>query len=376
MRVKSAATLVTFPQGEEAKIYNYLSKDVITCDAAAVNWLLAIQDWSTIDEIAARNIEFDAESIAGEIEQLVACGIFLEESSAAARREAEYTATWEFGPTAGIFHFGIMDNEFENVEFGVARQKERAKTNPSPKLIWRDDQPDVKLPLTSNEGVFSVMAQRRSRRNVTEQAISLRELGDCLYAGLGITGFIQTETAVLPLKMTPSGGARNPYEAYVWAQNVDGLARGIYHYSAADHALTRVNEVPNFPAQDLVQAQDWADPMPAIILLVAVLERTAWKYIEPNAYRVVLIEGGHIAQNMMLAATQNELTCCPTAALAHGRIADLLKLTALTHTPVYALTIGHPGPCLDTVYSVAEGVALSGISNIERGGNISRNNLR
>ena len=29
-----------------------------------------------------------------------------------------------------------------------------------------------------------------------------------------------------------------------------------------------------------------------------------WKYDDPNAYRVVLIEAGHIGQNIMLAATQ------------------------------------------------------------------------
>ena len=158
--------------------------------------------------------------------------------------------------------------------------------------------------------------------------------------------------------MTPSGGARNPYEAYVWAQNVDGLARGIYHYSATTHALTRVNDVPDFPPQDLVQAQDWADQMSATILLVGVLGRTGWKYMEPNAYRVVLIEAGHIAQNIMLAATEQNLTCCPTAALVHGRISALLKLEKLTHAPIYALTLGHPGPDLDKTYSIAEGLAL------------------
>ena len=42
--------------------------------------------------------------------------------------------------------------------------------------------------------------------------------------------------------MTPSGGARNPYEAYVFARKVDGLEAGIYHYSALDHDLAKVSD--------------------------------------------------------------------------------------------------------------------------------------
>ena len=33
-----------------------------------------------------------------------------------------------------------------------------------------------------------------------------------------------------------------------------------------------------------------------------------------DAYRVVLIEAGHIGQNIMLAATREGLSACPTAA--------------------------------------------------------------
>ncbi len=41
----------------------------------------------------------------------------------------------------------------------------------------------------------------------------------------------------LPLAMTPSGGARNPFELYVYAARVDGLKPGFYHYGALAHDL-------------------------------------------------------------------------------------------------------------------------------------------
>jgi SagB-type dehydrogenase family enzyme len=143
--------------------------------------------------------------------------------------------------------------------------------------------------------------------------------------------------------MTPSGGARNPYESYVFARNVDGIEPGFYHYSATEKSLGLVSDkVPNRTSDFLAQ-QDWADDMPAVIFLVAILERTMWKYSDPNAYRVVLIEAGHIGQNIMLAATAHGLSACPTAALDHDLISSYLGLEKLTHAPIYALTLSAPG---------------------------------
>jgi SagB-type dehydrogenase family enzyme len=143
--------------------------------------------------------------------------------------------------------------------------------------------------------------------------------------------------------MTPSGGARNPYEAYVIAQNVIGLDPGLYHYSALDHDLGHMPSpcLPSF--SEILGGQDWADEMAALILLCADFERPMWKYNDANAYRVVLIEAGHIAQNIMLAATRNDLSACPTAALSHSAIKKLLGLASLTTAPIYALTLAVPG---------------------------------
>ena len=67
-----------------------------------------------------------------------------------------------------------------------------------------------------------------------------------------------------------------------------------------------------------------------------------WKYSNSNAYRVVLIEAGHIGQNIMLAATENGLSACPTAALNHSAIHQCLDLKRLTQSALYALTLSSP----------------------------------
>jgi SagB-type dehydrogenase family enzyme len=195
--------------------------------------------------------------------------------------------------------------------------------------------PDV----MSDNSLLQLMAKRRTRRQGLARSVSLQALSEALFAGLGITGTARNAVVTLPLSMTPSGGARNPYEAYVFVKSVEGLSPGIYHYSAFEHTLAKVSEASPSLAE-LVGGQEWADTMPCMIVLVAHMDRTMWKYSDANAYRVVMIEAGHIGQNIMLSATAQGLTACPTAALSHSAICELLEIGNPAHAPVYALTLG------------------------------------
>ena len=155
--------------------------------------------------------------------------------------------------------------------------------------------------------------------------------------------------ATLPLGVTPSGGARNPFEAYVIIRRSSEISPGIYHYSAVEHSLGRVDQELPERLNHLFANQEWVDDMSVIVVLTAIFERTMWKYEDPNAYRVVLIEAGHIAQNIMLAATDQGLSACPTAALSHTGLRDLFGLEEMTHVPLYALTLDKPMPYPDKV---------------------------
>ncbi len=148
----------------------------------------------------------------------------------------------------------------------------------------------------------------------------------------------------LPLKMTPSGGARNPFEAYVRVGNVDGIAPGFYHYSAVDQTLGLVAAAPNPPASALLCGQDWWDGAGAVIFLVANFRRTMWKYEHPMAYRAVLIEAGHIGQNVMIAATHHGLCAGPTAFVRDAMLEEILQLDRVMQSVVYALIVGAPTP--------------------------------
>ena len=352
MRIKVPQTIVTFPRGNDIVVYNYLTKDAITCAPADIYWLTIAPDWTSIEDIIAAHPAIEPQSLYDEIRGLVELGILLEEGSKHADEEASYGQLWELGRAAAFFHFAVQDNDYGSLSQSTNRQLERAAVDPSPDLYWKNTNAAIQLPACNEEesdALFEIMRKRRTNRHAVQSAISLSHLSECLYAGLGVTGFVKTETCLLPLKMTPSGGARNPFEAFVWARNVEGIEPGIYHYSALQHSLEKIESDTDQSPTDLFKGQDWAEEMPVMIFLVAVLRRTTWKYSDPNSYRVVLIEAGHIAQNMMLTCASHNLTACPTAALSHRQVSALLGLDDITQTPIYALLVGKPGEATDVI---------------------------
>ena len=145
--------------------------------------------------------------------------------------------------------------------------------------------------------------------------------------------------------MTPSGGARNPFELYVQALHVDGLDPGFYHYSAAEHTLGLLHNESATPSR-LLGNQLWADKAAAIIFLVADFERSAWKYRQALAYRVVLMEVGAITQNIQLAAMHRGLASAPPGALAESEIEILLHTRDINEASLFAIVLGDPAETL------------------------------
>ena len=339
MQIRAARTLVFTHQDGAILGCNFLARSVFGCDGDLISLLSETKDWTDAQALVDGPFQGDASAI----DSLVGNAAVVVEGSPLAMREEEYVSSWRWNVPTGLMHFCLEDADIISLEESEAKQMAHLAECPQPPLYLRNGRRKVALPQARHSNaLIELMARRRTVRAAAAPSITLSQLSDCLFAGMGITGFTRNCVGALPLGMTPSGGARNPYEAYVFARRIDGLEPGIYHYSALDHDLGRVGgKLPRF--SELVGGQDWADEMPCLVILVADLNRTMWKYSDPNAYRVVMIEAGHIGQNIMLAATQHGLSACPTAALAHAKIREALRLDALMSSPVYAMTLAVPG---------------------------------
>jgi SagB-type dehydrogenase family enzyme len=345
MRLRSSQTLV-FSQSEGAIVAcNFLTKSVFQCSRDLLSLLGKLNDWKNVDEISEIVPEFEADELTATLASLQGVSALVEEGSDAAIRESEFEKSWSWGIPAALMHYSVQDNDYMPLDSSETLQKEKLEAVGRIDLFLRNDHfNDVTvLPISHHSSaLLKLMASRRTVRKAKAQSVSLKQLSDCLFAGLGITGETENCVGKLPLSMTPSGGARNPYEAYVFANNVEGLPVGIYHYSATEHSLGLVKKTNEISIASLIGGQEWGDDKACLIVLCAHLDRTMWKYVDANAYRVVLIEAGHIGQNIMLAATDHGLTACPTAALSHAVVKSELGISSITQAPIYALSLSVP----------------------------------
>jgi SagB-type dehydrogenase family enzyme len=352
VRLRRARTLVLIFSEAGPVLQNFLTRHAIPCSGFAFDILSRAGAWMEPHQFFAIYPSVPPAEVTANLEALGAHGFLVAEGTEPARFDLEYEAFWKWDATAGLYHFGLKDPPYLNPQQAQAWMEYRSATQPAVPLFATNEGYEVvhSLPKPDlSQGLLEIMSRRRSIRAFLPEPMKLEALRDCLFAGMGITGFLDTHlpeaTRKLPLKMTPSGGGRNPYEAYAYVLNVEGLAPGVYHYSAIDNTLGLVTATPHCTPNDLLVGQYWADQANAIIMLAANFERTMWKYPNPTAYRVILIEAGHIAQNISLAAADHRLTTTPTAAINDSHAHTLLRLDWIKQTMVLAILVGkaHPG---------------------------------
>lgn len=351
MRFRRARTLVVVFCDAGPVLHNFVARQSIPCSGFDFDLISRAVNWITGPQFYPMYPAVDPALISGRLEALTSQGFLVVEGTPPAHFDIEYESFWKWEAAAGLYHFGLKDPPYLDPQQAAAWMEYRATTAPAVPLFATNDAYETvhKLPKPDvTRGLMAIMNRRRSIRAYRPEAMTLESLRDCLFAGVGITGFLDTHlpeaTRFLPLKMTPSGGARNPYEAYVYATNVAALDFGLYHYSAVDNTLGLLTTTPSVTQADLLVGQYWANEAGAVILLVANFERTMWKYPHPTAYRVLLIEAGSISQNISLAAADHHLTTTPTAAFSDSAAHGLLGLDWIKQALVLAILVGRPRP--------------------------------
>ena len=351
MRVRRARTLVVTFVNSTAVLRNFMTAHAAPADALALDLLLRAGDWQDPTSWSAAYPSVSPRLLQAYGEKLTAFGFLVVEGTPAAAIDLEYERFWKWDAIAGLYHFGVKNAAWLSAPQAAEWLQQLAVSTP-PVPLWTTNEgllsvhqlprPDPRNPL------LSIMKQRRSVRSYAQKPADLEALCDCLWAGLGITGFLNTGVIGpdpwVPLKVTPSGGGRNPYEAFVIVRDVMGLDPGLYHYSAIDHTLGLVAASPAATPSQVFAGQDWTNQAAFGVLLVANFARTMWKYPHPNAYRVVLVEAGHIGQNIALAAAAHGLSATPTGAVDDAAAQTLLGLDWVRQSLVYAMFVGHADP--------------------------------
>jgi SagB-type dehydrogenase family enzyme len=164
-----------------------------------------------------------------------------------------------------------------------------------------------------------------------KRPLSIIELGTLLGNAIGMRGDGTR-------RHYPSGGALYPIETYLIGTVLEGHPSGVFHYHPKAHALEFLWETsPSFSMSSVI----WATSIPlAPILLVftSVWNRSGTKYGD-LAYSHSLIEAGHMAQNILLAATALSIGARPMSAIDDRVVTELLDLDERVEQPVYSILL-------------------------------------
>lgn len=345
LKLKSASCQIAYWEGGKLQIANYLTRRTFSANPATFD---VIRYFFTPRTIRAALGEFHAysrESVARAIIQLIDAQLLLEYRSAEWERDEWVKSSWKPWLPEGGFHFMTKDTPYVPWDWPIEKKMEILPATPAPpqfKTIRGADA--VRLPPheMARDTFFETLHARRTHREFARGKLSLENVSKLLQTTWGVQGYLETNVfGPLPHKTSPSGGARHPGEVYLMALRVDGLERGMYHYQSKDHRLARLPaKVSPRMASVYCADQKYFSGAAALFIMTAVFARTMWKYGRARAYRVVLLETGHLCQTFCLTATRLGLAPFSTAALRDSLIEKDLGLDGIAESVLYVAGVG------------------------------------
>ncbi len=184
---------------------------------------------------------------------------------------------------------------------------------------------------------FDLIRRRRSGRDFTKAPIDTNSISTLLGYSCGNIGAVESGRHG---RAYPSAGGRFPLEVYPLVLKGGEIPAGLYHYNVKDHALD-VLWKREFNDMDIgsLFTYEWARNASAVIILTAVFWRNQNKYGE-RGYRYILLEGGHIGQNICLASEALGLKSCPLAGMREEALERLIDIDGITESVIYSIAIG------------------------------------
>ena len=189
-----------------------------------------------------------------------------------------------------------------------------------------------------NPGLHETILARRSVREFSDVPIDMDQLSYLLWACTGI----QRVEQGYEFRTAPSAGALYPIETYVAANRVEGLPKGLYHYSIRRHVLEELR-AGDLGAELAQAALDQALCLEAAVVFIwtAVFERSKWKY-DQRGYRYVYTDAGHICENLYLAVTGLGLGACAIGALFDDELNAIVGVDGVEESAIYMCATGKP----------------------------------
>jgi len=175
------------------------------------------------------------------------------------------------------------------------------------------------------KGILSfeeALARRRSVRQYANRALGLPMIGQLAWAGQGITD------PKSGLRTAPSAGALYPIDLYF------ATAEGLFVYSPQQHTLEQTL------TNDIRGSLAGVPPAPLDIIIAGSSKKLTQRFRDKSK-NYMLLEAGHIAQNIQLQAVCLGLGSVTVGGISSRDVVRACRLPKNTEA-IYVISIGYP----------------------------------
>ena len=242
----------------------------------------------------------------------------------------------------------MMKSHFDSKSFADEESDQNMGVKPPAVEVKTPEEAKV-IPLPepgitpAKSDISMCILERRSRRKYTDEALSVKELSYMLWATQGVKKAIPAygNTGIVTIRTVPSAGARHPFETYLAINDVAGIEQGIYRYSSLNHNLVflfNVTEIQDKLTEAAV-GQSFVGNAPVVFFWACKPYLGEWRY-KGESHKAMLLDAGHVCQNLYLAAESLNLGTVAIAAYSQEKVDNLLKLDGKDEFVVYLAPVG------------------------------------
>ncbi len=255
-----------------------------------------------------------------------------------------------------LYNFAMTINEnryflktyFSELD-GIKTDASKALAKPPAEKVFTTGTTAIKLPkpckdVLKSANIFDVIQNRRSFRRYSDKKLSMEELSYLLWASYGRSNFDDEKD---PKRTVPSGGACYTIETYIIAMNVENLEAGIYHYSPSEHSILFIKSIESM--HETIESfmldskqpflPGFAEKSGVLFIWSTVPYRGEYKF-NVLAHKKVLIDAGHVCQNLYLASQSIDAGACAIGIYDQDKIDRLLDLDGKDEFVIYLAAVG------------------------------------
>ena len=194
-------------------------------------------------------------------------------------------------------------------------------------------------PFIQQINVIDAIGNRQSRRQYADDYLTIEELAFLLWATQG-----QRRPGDLPphFRTVPSAGARHSFETYLFIDKVEKVPPGLYRYLPLSHELVLLYSADHQTKTKLSRAalgQQFVSRGALVFVWTTVPYRMEWRYLQA-AHRVILLDAGHVCQNLYLACEAIQAGTCAIAAYDQEAIDELIGVDGEDQFTIYLAPVG------------------------------------